>query len=243
MTFREYMKNKETVVLSDDAIDLLSDTFLEIKEIYEEDLKRKPNAAEFEALILEALQFDLNLLEQLEEREITDVNIKFKKKKKSPNIEPGFVFSIPLKEIKKYAYGLIVKGKGLNDDIYIQYFDIFTDEILDIKTFNHQFKSFSVLFTINSGTYGIINKEWKTIGKLPRSKFNPKEYKLPDFVFYNGKEYFVSRGNANTPIVELDPISEEEGRKIKNPIGLIGSNNIVEMLINSYYDKQNQNDV
>ncbi|NNU92547.1 hypothetical protein ETC01_04330 [Geobacillus sp. NFOSA3] len=38
----------------------------------------------------------------------------------------------------------------------------------------------------------------------------------------------------------LEPISKEEGEKIKNPIGLVGSSNIVEMLINSYYEKQNQ---
>ncbi|WP_339210234.1 hypothetical protein NSQ41_14690 [Aeribacillus sp. FSL K6-8210] len=48
----------------------------------------------------------------------------------------------------------------------------------------------------------------------------------------------MSRGDANTPIAELEPISKEEGEKIKNPIGLIGSNNIVEMLVKSYYEKQ-----
>jgi hypothetical protein len=240
MSFWESIKNKETVVLSDDAIDLLSDTLLEIKKIYQEDLERMPTVAELEALILKALQLDSNINEQLGEMEIVDVNFKLKKKRKTPNIEPGIVFAIPLKEIEKYAYGLVVKGKGLKDDIYIQYFDIFTNEILDIKNFSNQFEKLFVLYTINSGIYGIVNKEWRIIGKLSKGKFNPEEYELPDFVFYNGKEYFVSRGDANTPIAELEPISKEEGEKIKNPIGLIGSNNIVEMLINSYYEKQNQ---
>ncbi|WP_183249743.1 hypothetical protein [Anoxybacillus tengchongensis] len=52
MSFWESIKNKETVVLSDDAIDLLSDTLLEIKKIYQEDLERMPTVAELEALIL-----------------------------------------------------------------------------------------------------------------------------------------------------------------------------------------------
>lgn len=238
MSFWESIKNKETIILSDDAIDLLSDTLLEIKKIYEEDLERKPTVVELEALIMEAMQLDSNIAEQLEEMEISDVKFKLKKRKKVPNIEPGIVFAIPLKEIEKYAYGLVVKGEGLKDDIYIQYFDIFTNEILDIKNFSNQFEKLSVLYTINSGIYGIVNKEWKIIRKLSKRKFNPEEYELPDFVFYNGKEYFVSRGDANTPIAELEPISKEEGEKIKNPIGLIGSNNIVEMLVKSYYEKQ-----
>ncbi len=240
MSFWESIKNKETIILSNDAIDLLSDTLLEIKKIYEEDLERKPTVAELEALIMEAMQLDSNIAEQLEEMEISDVKFKLKKRKKVPNIEPGIVFAIPLREIEKYAYGLVVKGEGLKDDIYIQYFDIFTNEILDIKNFSDQFEKLSVLYTINSGIYGIVNKEWINIGKLSKGKFNPEEYKLPDFVFYNGTQYFVSRGDANTPIVELQPISKEEGEKIKNPIGLIGSNNIMEMLVKSYYEKQGQ---
>ncbi|MGZ0084784.1 Imm26 family immunity protein [Caldibacillus thermoamylovorans] len=99
-------------------------------------------------------------------------------------------------------------GNSLLQPIYIQYFDIFTNEILDIKNFSHQFEKLSVLYTINSGIYGIVNKEWIIIGKLSKGKFNPEEYELPDFVFYNGKEYFVSRGDANTPIAELEPISK-----------------------------------
>ena len=102
------------------AYDLLSDTLLEIKKIYQEDLERMPTVAELEALILKALQLDSNINEQLGEMEIVDVNFKLKKKRKTPNIEPGIVFAIPLKEIEKYAYGLVVKGKGLKDDIYIQ---------------------------------------------------------------------------------------------------------------------------
>ncbi|MGZ0084785.1 hypothetical protein ACWNXI_04180 [Caldibacillus thermoamylovorans] len=119
MSFWESIRNKETVVLSDDAIDLLSDVLLEIKKIYQEDLERMPTVAEWEALIMEAMQLDSNIAEQLEEMEITDVKFKLKKRKKDLNIEPGIVFAIPLKEIEKYAYGLVVKGKGLKDDIYI----------------------------------------------------------------------------------------------------------------------------
>ncbi|MCX7909532.1 MAG: hypothetical protein N2560_08465, partial [Ignavibacteria bacterium] len=73
MSFWESIKNKETVVLSDDAIDLFSDTLLEIKKIYQEDLERMPTVAELEALILEALQLDSNINEQLGEMEIVDV--------------------------------------------------------------------------------------------------------------------------------------------------------------------------
>ncbi|KAF0994818.1 hypothetical protein [Geobacillus sp. TFV-3] len=96
MAFWKSIKNKETVILSEDAVDLLSDTLLEIRKIYEEDLERKPTVAELEALIMEAMQLDSNIAEQLEEMEITDVKFKLKKRKKAPNIEPGIVFAIPL---------------------------------------------------------------------------------------------------------------------------------------------------
>jgi hypothetical protein len=36
-----------------------------------------------------------------------------------------------------------------------------------------------------------------------------------DFMFYNGKKYFVSRGDANALIAGLEPISKEEGGKNK----------------------------
>lgn len=224
--YKEEIKG-DKLIISDESIDILMDAFQEIEKIYNEGPHRLPNINELEIMLKNALEMQSDIF-SLEEQEVVDCKFKLKKRRKK-SFKPGIVFAINLKNINKYGYGMLVKGQNVtrpyDGETYIEYFSLFTDEKIRISEFKNYYKNQKeVLFTAYTAWSGWLDGDWKIIGGLPMELFDPGEYNLPDFVFENKNQgtYFVSRGRADGPLIDFEMVSEEEGKKIKNPSGIAG---------------------
>ncbi|MDA2189524.1 Imm26 family immunity protein [Bacillus cereus] len=236
--YKEEIKG-DKLIISDESIDILMDAFQEIEKIYNEGPHRLPNINELEIMLKNALEMQSDIF-SLEEQEVVDCKFKLKKRRKK-SFKPGIVFAINLKNINKYGYGMLVKGQNVtrpyDGETYIEYFSLFTDEKIRISEFKNYYKNQKeVLFTAYTAWSGWLDGDWKIIGGLPMELFDPGEYNLPDFVFENKNQgtYFVSRGRADGPLIDFEMVSEEEGKKIKNPSGIAGQYVIEDWLEEKY---------
>ncbi|HHT7151417.1 immunity 26/phosphotriesterase HocA family protein [Bacillus thuringiensis] len=236
--YKEEIKG-DKLIISDESIDILMDAFQEIEKIYNEGPHRLPNINELEIMLKNALEMQSDSF-SLEEQEVVDCKFKLKKRRKK-SFKPGIVFAINLKNINKYGYGMLVKGQNVtrpyDGETYIEYFSLFIDEKIRISEFKNYYKNQKeVLFTAYTAWSGWLDGDWKIIGGLPMELFDPGEYNLPDFVFENKDQgtYFVSRGRADGPLIDFEMVSEEEGKKIKNPSGIAGQYVIEDWLEEKY---------
>ncbi|CEY39040.1 TPA: hypothetical protein QC128_003799 [Bacillus cereus] len=236
--YKEEIKG-DKLIISDESIDILMDAFQKIEKIYNEGPHRLPNLNELEIMLKNALEMQSDSF-SLEEQEVVDCKFKLKKHRKK-SFKPGIVFAINLKNINKYGYGMLVKGQNVtrpyDGETYIEYFSLFTDEKIRISEFKNYYKNQKeVLFTAYTAWSGWLDGDWKIIGGLPMELFDPGEYNLPDFVFENKDQgtYFVSRGRADGPLIDFEMVSEEEGKKIKNPSGIAGQYVIEDWLEEKY---------
>ncbi|MFV5172814.1 Imm26 family immunity protein [Bacillus cereus] len=239
MSFYKVEIKGDKLIISDESIDILMDAFQKIEKIYNEGPHRLPNLNELEIMLKNALEMQSDSF-SLEEQEVVDCKFKLKKRRKK-SFKPGIVFAINLKNINKYGYGMLVKGQNVtrpyDGETYIEYFSLFTDEKIRISEFKNYYKNQKeVLFTAYTAWSGWLDGDWKIIGGLPMELFDPGEYNLPDFVFENKDQgtYFVSRGRADGPLIDFEMVSEEEGKKIKNPSGIAGQYVIEDWLEEKY---------
>lgn len=230
MGFWEEKNGNKTVLIGDEPLDVLMDALDSVSSNYEEALGRKPTVHELEQLIKSAVEgLEELYLSDTNEFVIADVKIKLKKTKKK-NYKPGDIFAIPLNKGELYAYGKVVVGSStIKEDVYIEYYDLFSNQILSIKEFKQKQKEIS--FTLMSGISSILSGEWIKIGSVP---FNRGEYKLPDFYGEIDGKYFISKGISCDPEARVWGVSEKEALKAKNPDGLIGSHIIQEWLYQKY---------
>jgi hypothetical protein len=228
--WEESTKDGNELLLGDDPINILIDAFQKVCGAYLEDAVRKPTSQELAKTIVIALDsVYYDCLSDMEGFVISECKIK-KKKAKKISYRPGDVFAIPLNDEEMFGYGMVCTGGKLMEDVYIEYYTIFTDKIISIR----QFKLFEKdhLFTALSGIAGIVDREWKKIGSIP---FDTSRYKIPDFYgkMSNGK-YYICKGTANNPNARVFGVTEEEALRIKNPVGLIGSGIIAEWMYEEY---------
>lgn len=233
----EEFHNNKSILINEEAIDILMIALDQITHIYEEDLIRKPTVHELEILIFRALEHmpDKYLLE-MENNEVAETKIKVKKaKKKYTNFKPGDIIAIPLNERKIYAYGMITKGHYKADDLYIEYYDLFTPDIITLAEYKNKEKN--LLFTIDGGNYGIISGNWKIIGS---SSFDESSYQIPDFYGTeggSGSYFIIKSGMADDPNAYLK-VTQEEAEKVKNPFGSWGDIAIQELLSREYLKRR-----
>ncbi|GAB6418807.1 hypothetical protein bcgnr5372_17340 [Bacillus luti] len=237
MSFYKEEIKVDKLIISDESIDILMDAFQEIEKIYNEGPHRLPNINELEIMLKNALEMQSDSF-SLEEQEIVDCKFKLKKRRKK-SFKPGIIFTINLKNINKYGYGMLVKGQNVtrpyDGETYVEYFSLFTEEKIRISEFKKYYMNQKeVLFTAYTAWSGWMDGDWEIIGGLPMDLFNPEDYKIPDFIFDNKGAYFVSRGKADGPLIDFEMISEEEGRKIKNPSGILGQYVIEDWLEEKY---------
>ncbi|MEB9503484.1 Imm26 family immunity protein [Bacillus anthracis] len=237
MSFYEEEIKGDKLIINDEGIDILMDAFQEIEKIYNDGISRIPNINELEIMLKNALEMQRGSV-SLNAGEVVDCKFKLKKSRKK-TFKPGMVFAINLKNINKYGYGMLVKGQNVtrpyDGDTYVEYFSLFTDEKIRISEFKRYYKNQKeVLFTAYTAWSGWLDGDWELIGGLPIELFDPGDYNLPDFVFENKGNYFVSRGRADGPLIDFEMVSEEEGRKIKNPSGIAGQYVIEDWLEEKY---------
>ncbi|SEN51819.1 Imm26 family immunity protein [Lihuaxuella thermophila] len=228
--WEETTKENNRLLIGDEPFDILIDAFQELSNVYLEDAGRKPTSEELGKLIALALDsMNFECLSDMEGFTLSECKIK-KKKVKKIKYKPGDLFAIPLNDGEVYGYGMVCTGGKPMEDVYIEYYNIFTDNIISINQFKRLKKE--VVFTLLSGVAGILDNEWKKIGSIP---FDESKYQIPDFYDkMHGDVYYISKGAANNPDARIFPVTKEEALKVKNPDGLIGSGIIEEWLYEEY---------
>ena len=147
------------------------------------------------------------------------------KTKKFREIFPRQIFEIYLEEINKYAYGVVLQGDlKLNkyDDIVIGFLNSFTNESLKVSNINEliERKHFSII--ANSGIASILDYSWKFVGSYSKQIMDNNELSKIEYVTMFMDKFYKSIGNSNLPISDCQKISEEEYKKIPNPLGIVG---------------------
>jgi hypothetical protein len=223
------------LLIGDEPLDILIDAFRKVADNYQSDVGRKPTVLELERLIQLSLDYQEDVVSSVEAFQISECRFKIKKAFKRIQWKPGDVFAIPLNKGEVYGYGMVVKGKKQIEDLYIEYYQLFTKKMLSITDFKKKEKPY--LFTANTGFTYILSGLWKKIGTLP---FDESRYRLPDFYgfdetfFSKEKIYYISKGVADDPDARIHNVSKEEAEAVKNPDGIIGTGIITEWLYEEY---------
>ncbi|MFJ5770149.1 hypothetical protein [Psychrobacillus sp. NPDC093180] len=208
----------------------------EISTLLIEEFKQNNSEADIERLeniILEALNLDQRIYGGQFPYE---VKIKLKNKtKKFRNIFPRQVFEIYLEEINKYAYGVVLQGDlKLNkyDDIVIGFLNTFTNESLKVSNIHELIEKKHFTYIANSGIASILDYSWKFVGSYSEQIMDKNELSKIEYATKFMDKFYKSVGNSTLPILDCQKISEEEYKKIPNPLGIVGDIEIENDLIN-----------
>ncbi|MES9722711.1 Imm26 family immunity protein, partial [Bacillus altitudinis] len=163
-----------------------------------------------------------------------DIKITTKKVKTLSKVEPGAIFELPLKEVGKLSYALIISGEGKNqyDDILIQYYDLFVDERIEKNELKQLMKKENGLFVANTGLTGFLNGSWKVITKINQDFIKEEDLQNLKFVEYRDGNYYVSKGKEghNAPVMDLEVADPKTAKMIFNPICMLGEYTIISIL-------------
>ncbi|WP_035390922.1 Imm26 family immunity protein [Bacillus sp. UNC125MFCrub1.1] len=235
MGFWEEEHKKKNIIIGDDGLDIFEEAIEQFYEMTEEHLKRKPTIDEMLLTIMMALNNGgSHYFDDLNDKEVTDIKITTKKVKTLSKVEPGAIFELPLKEVGKLSYALIISGEGKNqyDDILIQYYDLFVDERIEKNELKQLMKKENELFVANTGLTGFLNGSWKVITKINQDFIKEEDLQNLKFVEYRDGNYYVSKGKEghNAPVMDLEVADPKTAKMIFNPIGMLGEYTIISIL-------------
>ncbi|MGY8608341.1 Imm26 family immunity protein [Bacillus altitudinis] len=235
MGFWEEEHKKKNIIIGDDGLDIFEEAIEQFYEMTEEHLKRKPTIDEMLLTILMALNNGgRHYFDDLNDKEVTDIKITTKKVKTLSKVEPGAIFELPLKEVGKLSYALIISGEGKNqyDDILIQYYDLFVDERIEKNELKQLMKKENGLFVANTGLTGFLNGSWKVITKINQDFIKEEDLQNLKFVEYRDGNYYVSKGKEgqNAPVMDLEVADPKTAKMIFNSIGMLGEYTIISIL-------------
>lgn len=246
MTSRKKTESEQPLVIADESIQTLIDAFNKVLEQYHWKEGRKPTLAEWEKLIVLAMEQGKDqIAEDLVEQQVSSCKLRKKKipKRKttsrrsrsvSDGYKPGDVYAIPIMD-KLYGYGKIVWGKQPGSELYIELYSTFSKKILKISEFEK--REAEPFITCCVEWSPILSGQWKKIGTLP---FDEENYQLPDFYGYivtffgNSRLYYISRGKANDPDAREYGVSETEAFLVRNPDGIFNHEKVVEWLYQEF---------
>ncbi|MCY8870235.1 hypothetical protein [Bacillus inaquosorum] len=236
--WKEKHKNKK-VLVSDDGLDICHDAIEAFHAVYLEQLDRKPTLNEFVYTFLQVLESDGDsFFKELEGKQLTDINIKLKKRNTLSEVRPGAVIQIPLQQINQFTYALVVKGDlaaDKNDDVLIQYFDIFTEDHLSKDDiFLMMAEKQRALFIANTGYTGFLQGNWKVVSKVPIDLMKKFDHSAITFVMYEDGKYLISQDDSLAAESDLIEVDKKQGKTFSNPIGLFGHLSIEDVL-NQYF--------
>lgn len=246
MTTRKKAELEQSLVIADESIQTLIDAFNKVLEQYHWKEGRKPTLAEWEKLIVLAMEQGKDqMADDLDEQQVSSCKLRKKKipKRKttrrsrsstSDGYKPGDLFAIPIID-KLYGYGKIVRGDQLGGELYVELYSIFSKRVLKIKEF--EAKEAEPFLTCSIEWSPILSGQWKRVGTLP---FDETNYQLPDFYGYvvtffgNSRLYYISKGKANDPEAREYGVSEAEALSVRNPDGLFNHDQLVEWLYQEF---------
>ncbi|WP_366596063.1 Imm26 family immunity protein [Bacillus pumilus] len=235
MGFWEEEHKKKNILIGDDGLDIFEEAIEQFYEMTEEHLERKPTIDEMLLTIMTVLNNGgSHYFDDLNEKEVTDIKITTKKAKTLGEVEPGAIIELPLKEIGKFSYALIISGEGKNqyDDILIQYYDLFVDERIEKNELKQLMKKENGLFVANSGLTGFLNGSWKVITKINQDFIKEEDLQNLKYVEYRDENYYVSEGKEGSiaPVMGLEIADPKTAKMIFNPIGMYGEYTIINIL-------------
>ncbi|MEW5323760.1 Imm26 family immunity protein [Geobacillus thermoleovorans] len=216
----------------------MNEKILKLHELLTSNFKEINDVAlkEIEDRIMKAINFNQRKIRDIT---ILEVKIKFKKNrlKYFKEISQGDIFEIYLRDIGKYAYGIVVSGeiKGNKDEeILIGYLNKFSSTALPIDEIFQLVKQKQFLFIANTGITGIKKLKWRFITNYSDKVFSDENLsQIPYKVYFMGK-YYKSVGDSVKEIAECEVISKEEADKIPNPLGIVGEEEIENLLIEKF---------
>ncbi|MGF9724952.1 hypothetical protein ABEX00_11670 [Bacillus safensis] len=235
MGFWEEEHKKKTLMIGDDGLDIFEEAIEQFYEMTEEHLERKPTIDEMLLTIMMALNNGgSHYFDDLNDKEVTDIKITTKKVKTLSKVEPGAIFELPLIEVGKLNYALIISGEGKNqyDDILIQYYDLFVDERIEKNELKQLIKKENGLFVANTGLTGFLSGSWKVVTKINQDFIKEDDLQNLKFVTYRDENYYVSEGKEGSiaPVMDLEVADPKTAKMIFNPIGMYGEYTIINIL-------------
>ncbi|WP_019743610.1 hypothetical protein ACLBKW_12175 [Bacillus altitudinis] len=225
MGFWEEEHKKKTIMIGDDGLDIFEEAIEQFYEMTEEHLERKPTIDEMLLTIMMALNNGgSHYFNDLNDKEVSDIKITTKKAKTLFKIEPGAIIELPLKEVGKLSYALIISGEGKNqyDDILIQYYDLFVDERIEKNELKQLIKKEKGLFVANTGLTGFLSGSWKVITKINQDFIKEEDLQNLQFVECINGNYYISEGKegSDAPAMDLKVADLKTAKRIFNPMGI-----------------------
>ncbi|MBU8639738.1 hypothetical protein [Bacillus pumilus] len=247
MGFWEEEHNKKSIVIGDDGLDIFEEAIEQFYEMTEEHLERKPTMDEMFLTFMTVLNNGgSHYFDDLNDKEVTDIKITTKKVKTLSKIEPGAIIELPIKEVGKLSYALIISGEGKNqyDDILIQYYDLFVDERIEKSELKQLIKKENGLFVANTGLTGFLNGSWKVITKINKDFIKEEDLQNLKFVVYRDENYYVSEGKEGSiaPVMDLEIADPKTAKMIFNPIGMY-SEYTIKNILTLYFNGMSMEDI
>ncbi|AHA31347.1 MULTISPECIES: Imm26 family immunity protein [Exiguobacterium] len=211
------MKNKEQLEL---YVNQLRSTLQE----FEKRVDHEFLIEEWRYLLEHALDSLLSTRED-EEKDISTLSIRTKKKPVRWNLSSGIVYAIPLPRLEGYGYAEIGVSKDknfesgeINSMKYVQYYNLRTETILSLYELDQ--KKPETCIIMDTGQQGIREEEWKTIGKRHREETfeTPLLFGSVPSLDSDEEYYYITRGIYGERVY----VEEEKARAVINPSGTWG---------------------
>ncbi len=245
--WEEEHKNKN-IMIGDDGLDILHDAVEKFYKMSKVHLDREPDLDEFFVTLLHVLNTNGDsFFPELNERQITDIKASTKKAKSLSKIVPGAIIEIPLEEINKYSYAWVLEGnlaKHKDDDVLIQYYDIFVDKKPSKAEIRELLKEEYKLFVAHTGYTGFLQEDWKVVYSVTQDLLKQYDGSKLKFIAYEDGRYFISEGKEGSLAGddELIEIDQKTGKGIYNPIGIFG-HLCIETILMKYYNGTSMEDI
>ncbi|MCY7814705.1 hypothetical protein [Bacillus haynesii] len=237
MGFWEEEHKNKNIMIGDDGLEILHNAVEKFYKMSKEHLDREPALDEFFVTLLHVLNTNGDsFFPELNERQITDIKASTKKAKFLSKIVPGAIIEIPLDEINKYSYAWVLEGnlaKRKDDDVLIQYYDIFVDQKLSRAKILDLLKEENKLFVANTGYTGFLQDDWKVVSKATQDLLKQYDESKLRFITYEEGKYFISEGKEGSLGGDdvLTEVDQKTGKAVYNPIGIFGHLNIETILM------------
>lgn len=189
---------------------------------FEKKMERKFSIEEWRYLLKHALDSLLSTRED-EEKDISTLSIRTKKRATRWKLSSGVVYAIPLPRLGGYGYAEMRISKDENHETgkiesmdYIQYYNLRTERILSLHELDK--KNPEPCIVIRTGYYGIKSGEWIVLGRRHREEGTFSTPLLFDTLESNDEEYFITKGLWGEKIF----VDEKEAKAVVNPYGSSG---------------------
>jgi hypothetical protein len=194
----------DSALIGDDALDATYHFLMELRDLYSEDLDRRPTAEELAVLLTVCLQANASdkVFADFEERRVTAVTIKTAKRPKRQKYSVGDVFAIPL-GAESYAFGRIMELSKQGDIVEIfQHTDTYPKFSPEVIESGRLFHPICV-----SGYELFADWQWQVLASDP--EYVPDDLDSLRFVYGGPGDLKLVEGKKQRPISDDEAVGIE----------------------------------